>query len=134
MRQEAQVWQAWQAQALVPMTQGVVSRTPGPLQQAVGAGAVELVRDLLAAGEDPNKLDETDHCAIRWAMAMIHIKRRPEDADAVRDVFACIELCLDAGALPDGPPSIKGAIRFQKSSSTASSPTGPTRATTFRQV
>ena len=85
------------------MAQAANYRTPGPLQLAVAAGDVELVRDLLAAGEDPNKLDETDHCAIRWAMAMIHIKRRPEDADAVRDVFACIELCLDAGALADGP-------------------------------
>ena len=82
------------------MAQAANYRTPGPLQLAVAAGDVELVRDLLAAGEDPNKLDETGHCAIRWAMAMIHIKRRPEDADTMRRVFACIELCLDAGALP----------------------------------
>ena len=77
---------------------------PVPLTVRGTAGDVELVRDLLAAGEDPNRLDETGECAIEWAMSMIHIKRGPEAADAVRDVFACIELCLDAGALPDGPP------------------------------
>ena len=84
---------------------GIVAvHTPGPFQRAVAGGDVELVRDMLAAGEDPNRLDETGECAINLAMAMIPFKRGPEDADTVRDVFACIELCLDAGALPDGPP------------------------------
>ena len=101
------------------MAQAANYRTPGPLQLAVAAGDVELVRDLLAAGEDPNKLDETGHCAIRWAMAMIHIKRRPEDADTVRRVFACIELCLDAGALPDGPTDSPESCRRRNENRTS---------------
>ena len=100
--EEARAILADQMEAQARRMHDIDYRTPGPLQQAAGAGDVELVRDLLAAGEDPNKLDETDHCAIRLAMAMIHIKRRPEDADTVRRVFACIELCLDAGADPIG--------------------------------
>ena len=83
--------------------------TPGPFQRAVAGGDVELVREMLAAGEDPNQLDELNGVpdglnAIECAMAMLNHRRRPEDADAVRDLYACIELCLDAGALPDGPP------------------------------
>ena len=35
------------------MAQAANYRTPGPLQLAVAAGDVELVRDLLVAGEDP---------------------------------------------------------------------------------
>ena len=82
--------------------------TPGPFQRAVAGGDVELVREMLARGEDPNQLDELNGVpgglnAIECAMAMLNHRRRPEDADAVRDLYACIELCLDAGALPDGP-------------------------------
>ena len=82
--------------------------TPGPFQRAVAGGDVELVREMLASGEDPNQLDELNGVpgglnAIECAMAMLNHRRRPEDADAVRDLYACIELCLDAGALPDGP-------------------------------
>ena len=82
--------------------------TPGPFQRAVAGGDVELVREMLAAGEDPNQLDELNGVpdglnAIECAMAMLNHRRRPEDADAVRDLYACIELCLDAGALPDAP-------------------------------
>ena len=90
--------------------------TPGPFQRAVAGGDVELVREMLARGEDPNELDGPAARvmgdglelagglnAIECAMAMLNHRRRPEDADAVRDLYACIELCLDAGALPDGP-------------------------------
>jgi len=78
--------------------------TPGPFHRAVAGGDVELVREMLARGEDPNQLDEErGYFAIQCAMAMLNHRMRPEDADVVRDVFACIELCLDAGALPDGP-------------------------------
>ena len=31
--------------------------TPGPFQRAVAAGEVEIVREMLARGEDPNELD-----------------------------------------------------------------------------
>ncbi len=67
---------------------------------AVATGDVATVRGLLARGEDPNQLEEGSP-PIGWAMSMLSL-RRP---DTVRDVFACIELCLDAGALPDGPPT-----------------------------
>ena len=77
---------------------------PGPFQQAVATGKVEIVREMLAAGEDPNQLDETGGFAIECAMALLErVDLLGEGADAVRDIFACIELCLDAGALPDGP-------------------------------
>ena len=71
---EARAILADQLEAQARRMHDIDYRTPGPLQQAVGAGDVELVRDLLAAGEDPNKLDETDHCAIRWAMAKAYEK------------------------------------------------------------
>ena len=67
--------------------------TPGPFQQAVAAGNVELVREMLARGEDPNQLDETPggYFALQCAMVMLDKRRHPdfEDADAVRNVFAC---------------------------------------------
>ena len=44
-------------------------------------------------------------CAIEWAMHMLKKMTRSKDYDAVRNIFACVELCLDAGALPDGPPT-----------------------------
>ena len=73
---------------------------------AVASGDVELVRDLLARGADPNQLGSyKGQCAIEWAMAMVKKKNRLKDYDAVRNIFACVELCLDAGALPDGPPT-----------------------------
>ena len=68
------------------------------LGKAVAEGEVEIVRDLLARGADPNRLEE-DSSPIEWAMTLLSNSR----PDVVRDVFACIELCLDAGALPDGP-------------------------------
>ena len=55
---EARAILADQLEAQARRMHDIDYRTPGPLQQAVGAGDVELVRDLLAAGEDPNKLDE----------------------------------------------------------------------------
>ena len=73
------------------------------LCHAVTGGEVETVRALLARGEDPNQLEEGSP-PIGWAMSMLRaLKRRREDplcdaVGAVRDVFACIELCLDAGA------------------------------------
>ena len=83
---------------------GYSSVMPGPFQQAVATGKVEIVREMLAAGEDPNQLDETGGFAIECAMALLErVDLLGEGADAVRDIFACIELCLDAGALPDGP-------------------------------
>ena len=78
------------------------------LGKAVADGEVEIVRDLLARGADPNQLGSyKGQCAIEWAMAMVKIKKknRWEDYDAVRNIFACVELCLLAGALPDGPPT-----------------------------
>ena len=72
------------------------------LGKAVSDGEVEIVRDLLARGADPNRLEE-DSSPIEWAMTLLSNSR----PDVVRDVFACIELCLDAGADPnvmwDGP-------------------------------
>ena len=69
---------------------------------AVASGDVELVRDLLARGADPNQLGSyKGQCAIEWAMAMVKKKNRWEDYDAVRNIFACVELCLDAGADPN---------------------------------
>ena len=64
--------------------------TPGPFQRAVAGGDVELVREMLARGEDPNQLDELNGVpgglnAIECAMAMLNHRRRPEDADALRD-------------------------------------------------
>ena len=83
--------------------------TPGPFQRAVAGGDVELVREMLARGEDPNELDAPGGLnAIECAMAMLNNRRRPEDADAVRDLYACIELCLDAGALPDATGRARG--------------------------
>ena len=83
--------------------------TPGPFQRAVAGGDVELVREMLARGEDPNELDAPGGLnAIECAMAMLNHRRRPEDADAVRDLYACIELCLDAGALPDATGRARG--------------------------
>ena len=65
--------------------------TPGPFQRAVAGGDVELVREMLARGEDPNELDAPGGLnAIECAMAMLNHRRRPEDADAVRDLYACI--------------------------------------------
>ena len=75
--------------------------TPGPFQRAVAGGDVELVREMLARGEDPNELDGPAARvmgdglelagglnAIECAMAMLNHRRRPEDADAVRDLYA----------------------------------------------
>ena len=87
------------------MTRGCVMS----LCHAVTGGEVETVRALLARGEDPNQLEEGSP-PIGWAMSMLSLKRRREDghriqgpdaAGAVRDVFACVELCLDAGADPN---------------------------------
>ena len=73
---------------------------------AVANGDVELVRVLLARGADPNELGSyMGQCAIEWAMHMLKKMTRSKDYDAVRNIFACVELCLDAGALPDGPPT-----------------------------
>ena len=36
---------------------------------------------------------------------MLKKRTRSEDYDAVRNIFDCVALCLDAGALPDGPPN-----------------------------
>ena len=73
---------------------------------AVANGNVELVRDLLACGADPNQLGSyMGQCAIEWAMHMLKKMKRSKDYDAVRNIFACVEICLDAGALPDGPPT-----------------------------
>ena len=64
---------------------------------AVAEGEVETVRALLARGEDPNK-KEDGSAALEWAMSLLsNIK----NTDLVRDVFACVELCLDAGADPN---------------------------------
>ena len=46
-------------------------REPGPFQRAVAGGEVDLVREMLAAGEDPNRLDETGECAINWAIGRV---------------------------------------------------------------
>ena len=54
--EEARAILADQMEAQARRMHDIDYRTPGPLQQAAGAGDVELVRDLLAAGEDPNKL------------------------------------------------------------------------------
>ena len=79
------------------------------LCRAVIDGEVEIVREMLARGEDPNELDAPGGLnAIECAMAMLNHRRRPEDADAVRDLYACIELCLDAGALPDATGRARG--------------------------
>ena len=78
---------------------------------AVANGDVELVRVLLARGADPNELGSyMGQCAIEWAMHMLKKMTRSKDYDAVRNIFACVELCLDAGALPDGPPTDCGGI------------------------
>ena len=61
------------------------------LGKAVAEGEVEIVRDLLARGADPNRLEE-ESTPIEWAMTLLSNSR----PDVVRDVFACIELCLDA--------------------------------------
>ena len=64
------------------------------LGKAVAEGEVEIVRDLLARGADPNRLEE-DSSPIEWAMTLLSNSR----PDVVRDVFACIELCLRLGRL-----------------------------------
>ena len=58
-------------------------------------GDVETVRGLLATSENPNQLVEG---AIEGAMSLLSLQK---DADVVRGVFACVELCLDAGADPN---------------------------------
>ena len=65
------------------------------LGRAVAEGEVEIVRDLLARGADPNQ--PRIKPPIEWAMTLLSNSR----PDVVRDVFACIELCLDAGADPN---------------------------------
>ena len=134
------------------------------LGKAVAEGEVEIVRDLLARGADPNRLEE-DSSPIEWAMTLLSNSR----PDVVRDVFACIELCLDAGADPnvmwDGPttygdcgtplgeavtqarpefvrlllsagadPNVPPDQDGLRKSSRASSRSGPTRASTYRKL
>ena len=67
------------------------------LCEAVADGEVERVRDLLARGEDPNKKEEGS-TPIACAMSLLSSNTGP---GLVRDVFACIKLCLDAGADPN---------------------------------
>ena len=64
---------------------------------AVAEGEVETVRALLARGEDPNK-EEEGSTPIACAMSLLSSNTGP---GLVRDVFACIKLCLDAGADPN---------------------------------
>ena len=84
------------------------------LGKAVAEGEVEIVRDLLARGADPNRLEE-DSSPIEWAMTLLSNSR----PDVVRDVFACIELCLDAGALPDGPTDSPESCRRRNENRTS---------------
>ena len=67
------------------------------LCEAVADGEVERVRALLARGEDPNKKEEGS-TPIACAMSLLSSNTGP---GLVRDVFACIKLCLDAGADPN---------------------------------
>ena len=57
--EEARAILADQMEAQARRMHDIDYRTPGPLQQAAGAGDVELVRDLLAAGEDPEGMRAT---------------------------------------------------------------------------
>jgi ankyrin repeat protein len=59
-----------------------------PLMQAAKNGQVEVVRELLARGADPNQCDQENACTALWLAA---ITNRPEQAQIVR-------LLIDAGA------------------------------------
>ena len=83
---------------------------------AVAEGEVETVRALLARGEDPNKKEEGSP-PLEWAMSLLSSgSPHVNGPDLVRDVFACVELCLDAGADPNilcGPYSSKPVLLFR---------------------
>ncbi len=77
---------------------------PTPFQTAVAVGDVAKVREMLAAGEDPDQQDERGGFAIERAMACLRVMPLTQNSDEkLRNVSACITLVLEAGGLPDGP-------------------------------
>ncbi len=84
--------------------------TPSPLAQAAHNGHDMIVRACLASGTDPNGSYEGGGCALLYAMGSVHpLAQRLPGAASVEKVLACVEILLEAGALPDGPAQIWGS-------------------------
>ena len=78
--------------------------TPSPLAQAAHNGHDMIVRACLASGTDPNGSYEGGGCALVYAMGSVHpLAQRLPGAASIEKVLACVEILLEAGALPDGP-------------------------------